>query len=171
VVGLGAGLLPMFLHNHLPIDHIQVVELDGVIGDVAKRQFGFVENDRMQLHVGDGIEAVCSIARLSTCISKNTGGMLSTTTGVLPHDDKPHESTENTQNCSTLQEMASDHSLDRGACQLKDDIASELANDLSGVHCNERTIKTEGKLHILFIDADSQDPRSVEFWTLETHRN
>ncbi|CAK9266746.1 unnamed protein product [Sphagnum jensenii] len=112
VVGLGAGLLPMFLHNHLPIDHIQVVELDGVIGDVAKRQFGFVENDRMQLHVGDGIEAVCSIARLSTHISKNTGGTL----------------------------------------------ASELANDLSGVHCNERTIKTEGKLHILFIDADSQDP-------------
>jgi spermidine synthase len=49
VVGLGAGLLPMFLHNHLPIDHIQVVELDGVIGDVAKRQFGFVENDRMQV--------------------------------------------------------------------------------------------------------------------------
>ncbi|CAK9212256.1 unnamed protein product [Sphagnum troendelagicum] len=110
VVGLGAGLLPMFLHNHLPIDHIQVVELDGVIGDVAKRQFGFVENDRMQLHVGDGIEAVYSIARLSTHISKNTVGTL------------------------------------------------KLANDLSGVHCNERTIKTEGKLHILFIDADSQDP-------------
>lgn len=128
-------------------------------------------NAVMQLHVGDGIEAVCSIARLSTHISKNTGDMLSTTTGVLPHDDKPHESTENTQNCSTLQEMARDHSLDRGACQLEDDIASELADDLSGVHCNERTIKTEGKLHILFIDADSQDPRSVEFWTLETHRN
>jgi hypothetical protein len=120
-------------------------------------------NAVMQLHVGDGIEAVCSIARLSAHISKNTGGMLSTTTGVLPHDDKPDESTENTQNWSTLQEIATDHSLDRGACQLEDDIASELANDLSGVHCNERTIKTEGKLHILFIDADSQDPRSVEF--------
>ena len=24
VVGLGAGLLPMFLHNHLPVDHIEV---------------------------------------------------------------------------------------------------------------------------------------------------
>ncbi|KAG0631758.1 hypothetical protein M758_1G277400 [Ceratodon purpureus] len=63
VVGLGAGLLPMFLHNHLPVDHIEVVELDGVIGDLAKRHFGFVENDRMKLHIGDGIEAVHAIGR------------------------------------------------------------------------------------------------------------
>jgi hypothetical protein len=27
----------------------QVVELDGVIGDLAKRHFGFVENDRMKV--------------------------------------------------------------------------------------------------------------------------
>lgn len=64
VVGLGAGLLPMFLHNHLPVDHIEVVELDGVIGDLAKRHFGFVENDRMKLHIGDGIEAVHAVGRI-----------------------------------------------------------------------------------------------------------
>jgi hypothetical protein len=29
---------------------LQVVELDGVIGDLAKRHFGFVENDRMKVH-------------------------------------------------------------------------------------------------------------------------
>lgn len=65
VVGLGAGLLPMFLHNHLPVDHIEVVELDGVIGDLAKRHFGFVENNRMKLHVGDGIDAVHAIGRVA----------------------------------------------------------------------------------------------------------
>lgn len=27
----------------------QVVELDGVIGELAKRHFGFVENDRMKV--------------------------------------------------------------------------------------------------------------------------
>lgn len=27
----------------------QVVELDGVMGDLAKRHFGFVENDRMKV--------------------------------------------------------------------------------------------------------------------------
>lgn len=49
IVGLGAGLLPMFVHNHIPVDIIQVVEIDGVVGDVAKRHFGFIENERMQV--------------------------------------------------------------------------------------------------------------------------
>lgn len=31
------------------VDLLQVVELDGVVGDVAKRHFGFVENERMQV--------------------------------------------------------------------------------------------------------------------------
>ena len=53
IVGLGAGLLPMFVHNHIPIDIIQVVEVDGVVGDVAKRHFGFVENERMQVYSAD----------------------------------------------------------------------------------------------------------------------
>lgn len=30
---------------------MKVVELDGVVGDVAKRHFGFIENDRMQVHL------------------------------------------------------------------------------------------------------------------------
>lgn len=30
VVGLGAGLLPMFIHNHLPVHHIQVPQLTGL---------------------------------------------------------------------------------------------------------------------------------------------
>lgn len=31
------------------VDLLQVVELDGVVGDVAKRHFGFIENERMQV--------------------------------------------------------------------------------------------------------------------------
>lgn len=84
IVGLGAGLLPMFVHNHLPFDDIQVtilciiisihhympgvssihiykwdltktweslqiVELDPVVGDVAKKHFGFIEDERMKV--------------------------------------------------------------------------------------------------------------------------
>lgn len=30
VVGLGAGLLPMFIHNHLPVQCIQVPQLTGL---------------------------------------------------------------------------------------------------------------------------------------------
>jgi len=29
---------------------MKVIELDGVVGDLAKRHFGFVENERMQVH-------------------------------------------------------------------------------------------------------------------------
>lgn len=30
VVGLGAGLLPMFMHDHLPVHHIQVPQDTGL---------------------------------------------------------------------------------------------------------------------------------------------
>lgn len=32
------------------MNFVKVVELDGVVGDVAKRHFGFIENERMQVH-------------------------------------------------------------------------------------------------------------------------
>ncbi|XP_024539085.1 methyltransferase-like protein 13 [Selaginella moellendorffii] len=64
IVGLGAGLLPMFLYKHFPFNSIEVVELDPVVADLAKRHFGFVEDDRMQLRLGDGLAAVDAIAKL-----------------------------------------------------------------------------------------------------------
>ncbi|XP_024531063.1 methyltransferase-like protein 13 [Selaginella moellendorffii] len=63
IVGLGAGLLPMFLYKHFPFNSIEVVELDPVVADLAKRHFGFVEDDRMQLRLGDGLAAVDAIAK------------------------------------------------------------------------------------------------------------
>lgn len=36
--------------SHATAFLFQVVELDGVIGDLAKRHFGFVENDRMKVN-------------------------------------------------------------------------------------------------------------------------
>ncbi|CAM6105026.1 unnamed protein product [Calypogeia fissa] len=62
VLGLGAGLLPMFVHNHIPVNDIQVVELDETIGEIAKNHFGFVEDKRMKLQIGDGVVAVEAIA-------------------------------------------------------------------------------------------------------------
>ncbi|GAQ85556.1 S-adenosyl-L-methionine dependent methyltransferases [Klebsormidium nitens] len=66
VIGLGGGGLPMFLHNHLPL-RVKVVELDPVVAQMAQRHFGFVEDDRMQLEIGDGLKAVHAItASVST---------------------------------------------------------------------------------------------------------
>ncbi|XP_048435535.1 eEF1A lysine and N-terminal methyltransferase isoform X2 [Pyrus x bretschneideri] len=62
VIGLGAGLLPMFLNRCLPFVHTEVVELDPVVLKLAKEYFGFVEDDCLQAHVADGIQFVRNIA-------------------------------------------------------------------------------------------------------------
>jgi spermidine synthase len=54
VVGLGGGTLPMFLRKYYPEAHIDVAELDPDVVTVAMRFFGFVQDERMQAHVGDG---------------------------------------------------------------------------------------------------------------------
>ncbi|KAL8106172.1 hypothetical protein AgCh_029834 [Apium graveolens] len=56
VIGLGAGLLPMFLHRCLPCLSIEVVELDAVILDLARDYFGYKESDHMKVHITDGIQ-------------------------------------------------------------------------------------------------------------------
>ncbi len=54
VVGLGGGTLPMFLRTHYPAATIDVAEIDPEVVDVAKKFFGFIDDERMRAHVGDG---------------------------------------------------------------------------------------------------------------------
>lgn len=58
VVGLGAGLFPMFLHTSLPFLDIEVVELDPVVLELAKDYFGFKEDVGLKVHIGDGIKFI-----------------------------------------------------------------------------------------------------------------
>ncbi|XP_020215678.1 eEF1A lysine and N-terminal methyltransferase isoform X2 [Cajanus cajan] len=61
IIGLGAGLLPMFLHGCIPFLEIETVELDPVIVDVARDHFSFVEDKRLKVHIADGIQFVQEI--------------------------------------------------------------------------------------------------------------
>ncbi len=54
IVGLGGGSLPMFLHKHYPAAGIDVAEIDRDVADVAKKFFGFVDDELLRVHVGDG---------------------------------------------------------------------------------------------------------------------
>lgn len=54
IVGLGGGTIPSFLHKHYPDVTIDVVDIDPVVVDVAKRYFGFREDATMHAHVADG---------------------------------------------------------------------------------------------------------------------
>ena len=76
LVGLGGGLLPTFLHcaiqsvsytvlvlsplyNMLCVQaRLCVVELDPMMKEVASKWFGFTVDDRMAVHIGDGLEFV-----------------------------------------------------------------------------------------------------------------
>ncbi len=54
VVGLGGGTLPAFLRKHYPSAAIDVAEIDPDVVDIAKKFFGFREDERMRAHVADG---------------------------------------------------------------------------------------------------------------------
>ncbi|KAJ6302356.1 hypothetical protein OIU77_016443 [Salix suchowensis] len=58
IIGLGAGLLPMFLHGCMPSLRIEVVELDAVVLSLARDYFGFAEDERLKVHIADGIKFV-----------------------------------------------------------------------------------------------------------------
>jgi spermidine synthase len=54
IIGLGGGSFPMFLRRHLPTTHIDVVEIDPIVVEVAKHDLGFVEDPALVVHVADG---------------------------------------------------------------------------------------------------------------------
>ncbi|KAK9081157.1 hypothetical protein Syun_030520 [Stephania yunnanensis] len=58
VIGLGAGLLPMFLRGCIPCLNIEVVELDPKVLNLARDYFEFIEDEQLKVHVADGIEFV-----------------------------------------------------------------------------------------------------------------
>ncbi|HEV2130041.1 MAG TPA: fused MFS/spermidine synthase [Longimicrobiaceae bacterium] len=53
-VGLGGGAMPMYVRQVLPDAHIEVVELDPLIVDLARRYFGFRPDSQLVVHTGDG---------------------------------------------------------------------------------------------------------------------
>ncbi|KAF3456615.1 hypothetical protein FNV43_RR01269 [Rhamnella rubrinervis] len=62
IIGLGAGLLPMFLHGCMPFLHIEVVELDPTVLNLARDYFGFIEDEYLQVHIADGIQFIKRVA-------------------------------------------------------------------------------------------------------------
>lgn len=53
IVGLGAGTLPEVYHELFPEADIVVSEIDAAVLRVAREWFGFRENERVSVHIGD----------------------------------------------------------------------------------------------------------------------
>jgi hypothetical protein len=57
VLGLGGGIIPTYLINHLPEAHIYVVELLHELVPVASRYFGLpIHSPRLHIHIGDAFD-------------------------------------------------------------------------------------------------------------------
>ncbi|ATB50322.1 spermidine synthase [Corallococcus macrosporus] len=54
VVGLGGGAIPTFLHAVFPDAHIDAVEIQPQVLDLARRYFGFREDAALHAHLTDG---------------------------------------------------------------------------------------------------------------------
>ncbi len=54
VLGLGGGVIPREMHHYFPGLEIHVVEIDPEIPLIAKRFFGFRQDDKLRVHIADG---------------------------------------------------------------------------------------------------------------------
>jgi spermidine synthase len=54
VIGVGGGSIPMFLRQHYPSAHLDVVDIDPQIIVLAKQYFNLVEDDLLHAHAQDG---------------------------------------------------------------------------------------------------------------------
>ncbi|XP_023224128.1 methyltransferase-like protein 13 [Centruroides sculpturatus] len=63
MVGLGGGLLPMFMTSHIKQIYIDVVELDEEILKIAVEWFGLELSEKLKVHIADGIDFINNCAQ------------------------------------------------------------------------------------------------------------
>jgi spermidine synthase len=66
VLGLGGGVIPRTMRRHFPDARIDVAEIDPDIPPIAKRYFGFEEDEKLQVHVNDGRTYIKRLLRRET---------------------------------------------------------------------------------------------------------
>nr|XP_014345432.1 PREDICTED: methyltransferase-like protein 13 isoform X2 [Latimeria chalumnae] len=67
VVGLGGGSLPLFIHDYFRQTSIDAVEIDPSMLEVATQWFGFTQDERMKVHIADGLDYINSLAENGNC--------------------------------------------------------------------------------------------------------
>uniref|UniRef100_A0A8D0HG40 eEF1A lysine and N-terminal methyltransferase n=1 Tax=Sphenodon punctatus TaxID=8508 RepID=A0A8D0HG40_SPHPU len=67
VIGLGGGSLPLFIHNYFSQCHVEAVEIDPTMLEVAMRWFDFSLGNRLKVHVADGLDYVTRVAAEELC--------------------------------------------------------------------------------------------------------
>ncbi|CAH2311827.1 methyltransferase 13 isoform X1 [Pelobates cultripes] len=63
VIGLGGGSLSLFIHDYIGNSQVEAVEIDPSVLDVACQWFGFSQDERMRVHLGDGLVCINDLAK------------------------------------------------------------------------------------------------------------
>ncbi|KAM3915113.1 eEF1A lysine and N-terminal methyltransferase [Leptodactylus fuscus] len=63
VVGLGGGSLSLFIHDYFLGAQVEAVEIDPAVLDIASRWFGFCLDDRLKVHLADGLAHINELAK------------------------------------------------------------------------------------------------------------
>ncbi|XP_063283424.1 eEF1A lysine and N-terminal methyltransferase [Pelobates fuscus] len=63
VIGLGGGSLSLFIHDYIGNSQVEAVEIDPSVLDVACQWFGFSQDERMIVHLGDGFVCINDLAK------------------------------------------------------------------------------------------------------------
>ncbi len=58
MIGLGGGVFCPFIRKHLPHATLDIVEIDKMVVDLARRYFDFKESTNINLYIGDGREFI-----------------------------------------------------------------------------------------------------------------
>ena len=53
-IGLGGGIMPMYIRRHFPNTQIDIVEIDKAIPKIAEKYFGFKPDPKMSVYIMDG---------------------------------------------------------------------------------------------------------------------
>jgi spermidine synthase len=81
MIGLGAGVVPRFLHACAPESIIDVVEIDPLVVEVAERFFELRQDARLRVHIGDGRQFLAEVRAPYDAIVLDGHGLH----GVVPH--------------------------------------------------------------------------------------
>ena len=57
-IGLGGGIMPMFIRRHYPKGQLDIVEIDKAIPEIAEKYFGFKPDAKMHVYISDGCEFI-----------------------------------------------------------------------------------------------------------------
>lgn len=163
-IGGGACTLPIFLHRHFPF-RIEVVEMDELVIQLARRHFGLEEDARLVVYVAEGAAFTAErAAAIAACAVPPAGG-----TASLPGEHRSEDGGAGPGSVSAPAGRSDDRQTGGGqegdTCTISSGsrLPEGPAREEQGVRGHSQKPGAEswpsGRIHVLVVDIDAGDAR------------